>query len=143
MSTSADGHDESFVVAPRSGTGEGEGGVTDAGGTEMPDAERHEMLRRHVANPDDPPIHLPRRDRGVASPGPDYSGLPGRIAIVEGQVYLVGVILVAQLFLVTTALFELLSGHTDKLWWIALVSLIGFAVALLVALWPRRRVSGY
>jgi hypothetical protein len=58
-------------------------------------------------------------------------------------VYLVGVILVAQLFLVTTALFELLSGRTDKLWWIALASLVGFAVTLLVALWPRRRVSGY
>src|SRR5262252_4043590 len=105
MSTNADGRDETFAVAPPSG----DGGVTDAGGREMhADAERREMLRRHVANPGDPPIHLPRRDRGMAPPGPDYSGLPGRIAIVQGQVYLVGVILVAQLFLVTTALVELL-----------------------------------
>jgi hypothetical protein len=139
MSKNADGHEDTFAVAPRSG----EGGATAAGGTEMAAAERQEMLRRHVANPGDPPIHLPRRDRGVAPPGPDYAGLPGRIAIVQGQAYLVGVILVAQLFLVTTALFELLSGHTDKLWWIALASFVGFAVTLLVALRPRRRVSGY
>jgi hypothetical protein len=139
MSTDADGHDETFVVAPRSD----KGGMTDKGDTELQAANRREMLHRHVANPDDPPMHLPRRDRGKAPSGPECVGTPGRIAIVQGQVYLVGVILVAQLFLVTTALFELLSGHTDKLWWIALASFVGFTVTLLVALWPRRRVSGY
>jgi hypothetical protein len=141
MTTNTDGHDETFALAPQAGAG----GGTDAGGAQRSTARRQEMVRGPVANPDDPPISVPRRDRdgGMTLPGPDYAGTPGRIAIVQGQVYLVGVILVAQLFLVTTALFELLSGHTDKLWWIALVSLVGFLLALAVALWPRRRISSY
>jgi hypothetical protein len=74
--------------------------------------------------------------------GPEQPGLPGRIAIVQGQIYIAGVIVVAQLFLITTALFELLSGHPEPLWWIAGASLAGFLIALVVAIWPSRRVRG-
>jgi hypothetical protein len=55
----------------------------------------------------------------------------------------VGFILVAQLFLITTALFELLSGRTQLLWWIAGASLLGFLIAALIALWPSSRVKGF
>jgi hypothetical protein len=74
--------------------------------------------------------------------GPDEAGPPGRIAIVQGQIYIVGVIVVAQLFLVTTALYELLSGRPETLWGIAAASFLGFVVALVVTLWPRRRAKG-
>lgn len=147
MSGHIDDRDRSLVVTPH---GEmGTGGVTDlggsnAGGTDMGPAERREMPRRQVANPDDPPVTMARRDRPGTSPaGPYYGGTPGRMAIVQGQVYIVAVILIAQLFLVTTALYELLSGHTGALWGIALASLIGFGVALLVAIWPQSRLRGF
>jgi hypothetical protein len=113
------------------------------GGTILESEEAHALLRRGVANPDDPAVERPPRDARGPRPGPDFRGAPGRIAIVQGQVYLVGFILVAQLFLITTALYELLSGQTGLLWWIALASLIGFLVALLIALWPRQRVRGF
>ena len=74
-------------------------------------------------------------------PGPNYLGLQGRTAIVQGQVYVVAVILIAQLLIITDTLFELLSGRTASLLWLALASLLGFALALLVALWPRRRIE--
>jgi hypothetical protein len=96
---------------------------------------------RHVANPDDPLVPQPPNARGPLS-WADEAGLPGRIAIVQGQIYIVGVIVVTQLFLITTALYELLSGRPEKLWWIAGASILGFVVALVVALWPRRRVAG-
>ena len=112
------------------------------GGTRLDPATRERMIRRHMANPDDPPVpRLPRNRQAPMSA--DAAGSPGRVAIVQGQVYLVGVILIAQLFLVTTALYELLSGRTGKLWGIAAVSLAGFALALLITLWPRRRVKGF
>ncbi|HEU0026600.1 MAG TPA: hypothetical protein VFQ25_05740, partial [Ktedonobacterales bacterium] len=76
-------------------------------------------------------------------PGPDARGSIGRVAIVQGQVYLVGAILIAQLFLITTALYELLSGRTQLLWWIAGAQLAGFLIALLIMLWPRQHVKGY
>jgi hypothetical protein len=63
------------------------------------------------------------------------------MAIVQGQVYIVGVILVLQLWLITTALFELLSGRTQSLWALTITSGLGFIIALIVALWPRRRTS--
>jgi hypothetical protein len=72
----------------------------------------------------------------------DEADLPGRIAIVQGQIYIVGVIVVVQLFLITTALYELLSGRPGTLWGIAGASFLGFVVALIVTLWPRRRVQG-
>jgi hypothetical protein len=109
----------------------------------MSPAERRGMLRRHVANPDDPPVRHIARGTNDLPPGPDYAGAPGRIAIVQGQAYIVGVILVAQLFLVTTALNELLSGNIQALWGIVAASFVGFIIALIVALWPRRRVKGY
>ena len=110
-------------------------------GALMGAAEQRFMVQRHLANPGDPVIRRPRL-RG-AGEGPDYSGTPGRIAIVQGQTYLVGIIMVAQLFLITTALYELLSGRDGLLWWLAGVSLGGFLLALLIALWPRSRVKGY
>jgi hypothetical protein len=113
-----------------------------AGGTEL-DADTVRIMRaRQVANPDDPPVEQSLHGVRGLLPGPDQPSLPGRIAIVQGQVYIVGVIVVAQLFLVTTALYELLSGHPDPLWWIAGASLVGFLIALLVAIWPSRRVRG-
>lgn len=96
-----------------------------------------------VANPDDPIVQRPPADARGPRPGPDARGSVGRVAIVQGQVYLVGVILIAQLFLITTALFELLSGRTQLLWWLAAAQLVGFLVALLIALWPRQHVRGY
>ncbi len=105
--------------------------------------EPQALLYQHVANPDDPPVQRPPRDARGVRPGPDFRGAPGRIAIVQGQVYLVGFILIAQLFLITTALFELLSGRTQLLGWIAGASLVGFLIAVLITLWPRSRVRGF
>ena len=96
-----------------------------------------------VANPDDPIVRRPPADARGPRPGPDARGSVGRIAIVQGQVYLVGAILIAQLFLITTALYELLSGRTQLLWWIAGAQLVGFLIALLIMLWPRPHVRGY
>ncbi|HEU5347663.1 MAG TPA: hypothetical protein VFU63_03525 [Ktedonobacterales bacterium] len=103
--------------------------------------EQQVMRRHHLANPDDFPVSAPSGGR-PRTIGPDYTGTPGFVAIVQGQVYLVAAILILQLFLITTALFELLSGRTDILWWLAGASLISFLITLLVALWPRRRVVG-
>jgi hypothetical protein len=96
---------------------------------------------RHKANPDDPPVNRPPSGPKGVLPGPNYLGLQGRTAIVQGQVYLVAVILIAQLLVITDALYELLSGRSGSLLWLALVSFIGFALALLVAYWPRRRIE--
>jgi len=136
--------DGPFVVAPRDGTSAGDaaGGMPMAGGTRLAASLAHAMRSRHLANPDDPPVQRPAPGAGGPGSGPDEAGLPGRMAIVQGQIYIVGVIMVAQLFLVTTALYELLSGRPEKLWWIAGAGLIGFLVALVVTLWPRRRVQG-
>jgi hypothetical protein len=97
---------------------------------------------RHVANPDDPAVKLPTRGpNGELLPGPNYLGLEGRNAIVQGQVALVTIIFIAQLFLVTTALYDLLSGHIDTLIWLALCSGVGFILALIIVFWPRRRIE--
>jgi hypothetical protein len=103
--------------------------------------ENDDTKYRHKANPDDPPVKLPPQGPKGALPGPNYLGLQGRTAIVQGQVYVVAVILIAQLLIITDTLFELLSGRTASLLWLALASLLGFALALLVALWPRRRIE--
>jgi hypothetical protein len=65
-------------------------------------------------------------------PGPNFLGLEGRIAIVQTQVFLLAVILIAQLWLVTDALYELLSGRSANLGWLALASGIGFVIALAI-----------
>ncbi len=97
---------------------------------------------RHVANPDDPKVKLPARGaRGELLPGPNYLGLEGRNAIVQGQVALVAIIFIAQLLLVTTALYDLLSGHADTLGWLALCSGIGFVLAFIIVIWPRHRIE--
>jgi len=74
-------------------------------------------------------------------PGPNYRGSSGRIAIVQGQIFIVAVILAAQLWLVTVALFDLLSGQASILVWLGLASFVGFIVALIVYFWPRRRID--
>lgn len=94
------------------------------------------------ANPDDPVVQRPPQGRHGPLPGPRYAGAPGRTAIVRAQVFLVAVIVIAQLWLVTTALFELLSGRPQALWGLTIASGIGFLLALFVALWPLRRVKG-
>lgn len=128
-------------MSPRPGA-EGPSGLPMAGGTELSAETLRVMRERRVANPDDPLVEQPLH--GVRGPlaGPDEPNLPGRMAIVQGQVYIVGVILIAQLLLITTALYELLSGRPETLWWIAAASLAGFLIALVVALWPRQRVLG-
>jgi hypothetical protein len=102
---------------------------------------RASQLYQPRANPDDPLVRRPPRGPKGPLPGPNYIGLPGRTAIVQGQVFLVAVILIAQLWLITDALFELLSGHTDTLGWLAMVSFIGFVLALIITIWPRRRID--
>jgi hypothetical protein len=102
----------------------------------------HQATRRPVANPDDPPVQRPERGPHGPLPGPRELGSPGRVAIVQGQVFLVGVILVAQLWLITDALFSLLSGHPQDLGWLTLASGVGFVIALVIWLWPRRRTRG-
>ncbi len=97
---------------------------------------------RNVANPDDPPVRRPPRGRNGVMPGPHYLGLQGRTAIVQGQVFLVAIILIVQLWLVTDALYELLSGRTGSLLWLALGSLAGFVLALVISRWPRHRIEG-
>lgn len=97
--------------------------------------------RGPVANPDDPLVqHPPKGPKGIW-PGPNYLGLEGRTAIVQGQVFIVALILIAQLWMVTDALYELLSGRPDTLVWLALASFIGFVVALIIFFWPRRRIE--
>jgi hypothetical protein len=102
----------------------------------------HWAGQQQAANPDDPPVHRPLRGPHGPLPGPRELGSPGRIAIVQGQVFLVGTILVAQLWLVTDALYSLLSGRPQNLGWLALASGTGFVIALVVWLWPRRRTQG-
>ncbi|GEM_PF-723403 len=102
----------------------------------------HQAAQHRVANPDDPPVHRPPRGPHGPLPGPREPGSPGRIAIVQGQVFIVGAILIAQLWLVTDALFSLLSGQPQDLGWLALASGAGFVIALVVWLWPRRRTIG-
>jgi hypothetical protein len=110
---------------------------------QIADDEQALMRRQHLANPDDAPGYATPDEHASHLRGPDYTGSPGFVAIVQGQVYLVAAILFAQLFLITVGLFELLSGRTGGvLWWIAGVSLIAFLLALLITLWPRRRVLG-
>jgi hypothetical protein len=96
---------------------------------------------RRKANPDDPPVKSPPRGPRGLMPGPNFLGLEGRIALVQAQVFLLAVILIAQLWLITGALYELLSGRTAILGWLALASGIGFALALMIAFWPRRRIE--
>lgn len=131
-----------FVVAPEPENPSAGGAILDGGATMGPVARRR-MLQRQVANPDDPIVRRPRYGKRGPLPGPDYRGSLGRVAIVQGQIFLVGAIVVIQLFLITTALFELLSGQTNLLWWICCACLVSFLVALLIALWPRSRVKGF
>ena len=112
------------------------------GHTPSDNALRHlHRQRPHTANPDDPIVHRPPRGPKGVQPGPNYLGLPGRTAIVQGQVFLVAVILIAQLWLVTDALLELLSGRLGNLLWLTLASLLGFALAFVISFWPRRRIE--
>ena len=101
-----------------------------------------ERRRPPRANPDDPSVRRPPQGPNGPWPGPNYMGMPGRTAIVQAQVFLVGTILIAQLWLITTALYDLLSGQPGSLLWLALVSLLGFVLALIISLWPRRRIEG-
>lgn len=96
---------------------------------------------RRKANPDDPPVQRPPRGPDGPRPGPNFLGLEGRIAIVQGQVFLLAMILIAQLWIITDALYELLSGRSASLGWLTLASGIGFAFGLVIMFWPRRRIE--
>jgi hypothetical protein len=74
-------------------------------------------------------------------PEPYFRELPGRGAIIEGQVFVVAFIFIAQLWLVTEALYQLLSGQRGAFGWIALASFLGFVIALVVWRWPRHHIS--
>lgn len=99
------------------------------------------VTERRKANPDDPPVTPPPRGPRGLMPAPNFLGLEGRIAIVQAQVFLLAVILIAQLAIITDALYELLSGRTGLLGWLALASGIGFVLAIVITLWPRRRIE--
>jgi hypothetical protein len=103
-------------------------------------ALRHPATYAPRANPGDPVVRRPRQGRHGPMPGPDDTSSPGRTAIVQGQVFLVAVIVLVQLWLVTTSLLELLSGHGADLDALTAVSGLGVLIALLVWQWPRRRV---
>jgi hypothetical protein len=105
-------------------------------------ASDRDRRQRPKANPDDPPVEFPPYGANGPLPEPYYLGLPGRIAIVQGQVFLVAIILIVQLALITDALYQLLSGRPGPIGWLLLASGIGFVLALIVALWPRRRIEG-
>ena len=131
--------DERLVSAneenPPRGQGSGDGTTDAARFNHLPEQ------RRHVANPDDPPVHRPPQGREGPRPGPNFLGLEGRIAVVQGQVLIVAVIMIAQLWLITDALFQLLSGRSSNLGWLALVSGLGFVLALIVTVLPGRRIT--
>lgn len=101
-------------------------------------------VRRHErkANPDDPHVQRPPQGPQGPRPGPNFLGLEGRIAIVQGQLFLLAILLIAQLWLVTDALYELYSGRPSSLGWLALASGLCFVLALIIFFWPRRRVRG-
>lgn len=99
--------------------------------------------RVRKANPEDPPVQRPPIGPRGPMPGPNFLGLEGRIAIVQAQVFLLAMIVIAQLWLVTDALYELLSGRTVNLGWLTLASGGIFALALLITFWPRRRIEGH
>ena len=105
-------------------------------------SQREDTRVQHKANPGDPPVHRPPQGPHGPLPGPNYIGLQGRTAIVQGQVFIVAVILIVQLWLITDALYELLSGRSNVLGWLVLASGLGFVLALIVVFWPRRRVEG-
>lgn len=94
------------------------------------------------ANPDDPQVAHPPQGPHGPRPGPNFLGLPGRAAIVQGQVFLVALIVIVQLWLITDTLYELLSGRVGLLGWLTLASFLGFVLALVVTFWPRRRIEG-
>lgn len=94
------------------------------------------------ANPDDPPAQRPPQGPHGPRPGPNYLGIPGRTAIVQGQVFLIAAIVIVQLWLITDALYELLSGRASLLGWLTLASGLGFVLALIVGVFPRRRIEG-
>ena len=66
-------------------------------------------------------------------------GHPGRVAVVQSQVVLVIILVVAQLWLVTLALDEVLSGR--GVWLLAFASTAALGVAVMV-LRAGRSASG-
>jgi hypothetical protein len=105
-------------------------------------ASDRERRPRPKANPDDPPVTFPPYGPKGPMPEPYFLGLPGRNAIVQGQVFLVAIILIVQLAIITDALYELLTGHPGALGWLVLVSALGFVLGLVITFWPRRRITG-
>ena len=108
---------------------------------ELPRQGSADGPKRPSANPDDPPVVSIRTSARGPQPEPYFQGLPGRGAIVEGQVFVVAFIFIAQLWLVTEALYQLLSGQRGALGWLALASFLGFVIALVVWRWPRHHIE--
>ena len=136
--------DEAQADIPEHGRVSEEGGqnarASAASGRHMHEASRQRW--QPIANPDDPLVHRPPRGPRGPLAGPLDPSAPGRIAIVQAQVFVLAVIVIAQLWLVTTALWEWLSGRPQALGWLALASAAGFIMGLVVWWWPRRRVEG-
>jgi hypothetical protein len=108
---------------------------------ELPREGSAHFVPRPTANPDDPPVVSVRQSVRGPQPEPYFRGLPGRGAIVEGQVFVVAFIFIAQLWLVTEALYQLLSGQRGALGWLALASFLGFIIAVVVWRWPRHHLE--
>ena len=115
--------------------------ASNAGIESVPLPLREVVSATPKANPDDPPVQRPPQGPHGPEPAPYYVGLEGRISIVQGQVFILAVIVIAQLWLVTVALYELLSGRPDLLGYVALASFFGFIIAFIVTLLPRRRIE--
>lgn len=140
MSERGEANFEGVTGAQESSTGlkTSDSFVTNAPGGLTP----RRVLHQQSANPDDPPVHRPPQGPHGPLPGPIFTGSPGRVAIVQGQIFIVAIIVIAQLWLITDALYEWLSGRPQYLGWLVLVSGVGFVVALIVWRWPERRISG-
>lgn len=134
-------HDEHFHSHEQLERGELATFAAHEGLSTVPPPLREPLPSVPRANPDDPPVRYPPRGPRGPLPAPYYVGLQGRIAIVQGQVFILAVIVITQLWLITDALYNLLSGRTAVLGFLALASFLGFVLAFVVAFWPRRRVE--
>jgi hypothetical protein len=72
---------------------------------------------------------LPPAAGGAAPADP---GHPGRVAAVQAQVILAAMVVIGQLWLVTEALDQLLSGRGSQVWPLAAVSTLALGAVLLV-----------
>jgi hypothetical protein len=73
-----------------------------------------EQMSQRRANPDDPQVRRASQGPHGPLPVPYSQGLLGRAAIVQGQLCIVAVVVVVQIWLIPDALYELLSGRSGR-----------------------------